>query len=297
MRDCVSENNAGAGYVAYLSPLDATSAPVSLRLENCRAIGNGGLACGIFTGNTPAQALTGRAEFIHCTFQGGKGAGFQMGGNPATAIQILVQNCSILDVAQDSPATNPIIFSAGQDATQDPGGVQFVDCLVRDPLGRKPMGFFDNSGSLRLAGVTGNLILETKSTKTSVTLTPELLGQWMPAITLKRYPRRSSEVRRSSHSPRPHPPTGIPSASCACAARPTWFSTPREARTSLCDCTTAKSATTPAVRARSPSRTGPANPSPKARSSFSRRVSSASRPRQPARIASRSPPTATTSES
>ncbi|MCX7424084.1 MAG: right-handed parallel beta-helix repeat-containing protein [Planctomycetia bacterium] len=189
MRDCVSENNAGAGYVAYLSPLNATSAPVSLRLENCRAIGNGGLACGIITGNTPAQALRGRVDFIHCTFQGGKGAGLQIGGNPATAIQILVQNCSILDVAQDSPATNPILFSASQDATQDLGGVHFVDCLVRDPLGRKPMGFVDDSGSLRLAGVTGNLILETKGTKTPVTITPRLLGEWVPAITLKRYPR------------------------------------------------------------------------------------------------------------
>jgi len=189
MRDCVSQNNAGAGYVAYLAPLDATSAPVSLRLENCTAIDNGGLACGIITGNTPDRALTGRVDLIHCTFQGGKGAGLQVGGNPATAIQMLVQNCSILDVAQDSPATNPILFSAGENATQDLGGVQFVDCLVRDPLGRKPMGFVDNSGNLRLANVTGNLILETLSTKTSVTLTPELLGQWMPAIALKRYPR------------------------------------------------------------------------------------------------------------
>lgn len=189
MRECVSENNAGAGYVAYLCPLDANSAPVSLRLENCRAIGNGGSACGIITGNTPAQALSGRAEFIDCTFQGGKGAGVQIGGNPATAIQIRVQNCSILDVAQDSPAIKPILFCANQDATQDPGGVQFVDCRIRDPLGREPMGFFDRSHGLGLAGVTGNLILETNSTKTSVIITSKLLGQWMPAITLKRYPR------------------------------------------------------------------------------------------------------------
>lgn len=51
MRNCRSENNAGAGYVAYLVPLDATSLPVSLRLEKCTATGNAGFACGIITGN------------------------------------------------------------------------------------------------------------------------------------------------------------------------------------------------------------------------------------------------------
>ncbi len=189
MRNCLSENNAGAGYVAYLTPLDATSAPVSLRLENCRAIDNGSFACGISTGNTPARALKGKAEFIDCVFQGGKRAGFQMGGNPATGIQMLLKNCSIVDVAQNAPETSPIVFSAGQEATQDPGGVRFVDCLVRDPLGRKPMSFADNAGNLVLAGITGNLILETGDAKTSVALTPEVLGRWMPTITLKRYPK------------------------------------------------------------------------------------------------------------
>jgi hypothetical protein len=188
LRNCVSENNAGAGYVAYLSPLDATSAPVSLRLENCKAVGNAGFACGIITGNTPARALKGKVELIDCTFQTGKGPGFEMGGNPATGIKMLVQNCSILDVAIDLPSVSPIMFSAGQDATQDIGGVKFVDCLVRDPLGRRPMGFLDNSGRLKIVGVNGNLILDKDGAKTPITLTPQLLGEWMPTITLKRYP-------------------------------------------------------------------------------------------------------------
>lgn len=189
LRNCLSENNGGAGYVAYLSPLDATSAAVSLRLENCKAVGNRGFSCGILTGNTPSRALKGEAALENCVFQASKGPGIELGGNPATGIRILVQNCSILDVAQDRPAANPILFTAGHDATQDLGGVTFAHCLIRDPLGRNPIGLVDDSGHLKVVHVQGNLVLEKGGTKSSRVLTPTLLGQWMPANRLKRYPR------------------------------------------------------------------------------------------------------------
>ena len=72
-------------------------------------------------------------------------------------------------------------------------GVEFVDCLVRDPLGRKPMSFVDMTGGLRIADVTGNLILETDRKQTPVTITEALLAEWMPALKLKRLPRFSTE--------------------------------------------------------------------------------------------------------
>ena len=40
MRNCLSENNDGAGYEMYLAQLDAGSTPVSITLDNCRSSGN-----------------------------------------------------------------------------------------------------------------------------------------------------------------------------------------------------------------------------------------------------------------
>lgn len=189
LRDCVSENNAGAGYLAHLTQFDATSAAVSLRLENCKAAENGSAGIAITTGNEPARAVQGAAEFIRCTVQGGRGPAFSLRGNPATAMRVRFEDCAFLDVAPAAAGTSPIMFAVERDATQDPGGVRFADCLIRDPHGRTPIGFVDDSGGLRLAGVTGTLILETPAAKTPVALTPETLARWIPATAFKRYPR------------------------------------------------------------------------------------------------------------
>jgi hypothetical protein len=68
------------------------------------------------------------------------------------------------------------------------GGVKFVDCLIRDPLDRKPITFADASGSVRLAEVTGNFILEKNGVKTPITINDKLLAEWMPSLKLKRLP-------------------------------------------------------------------------------------------------------------
>ena len=193
MRNCVAQNNAGCGFVAYIPTLDATSAPVGLRLENCRAYGNAGPPACFMTGNTPAAAVKGKLELIDCKFHGRKQPGFILMGNPPTGLRVRVERCQFLDNAADAPTLSPILFEAQQSSSEDMGGVEFVDCLVRDPLGRKPMSFVDMTGGLRIADVTGNLILETDRKQTPVTITEALLAEWMPALKLKRLPRFSTE--------------------------------------------------------------------------------------------------------
>lgn len=188
MRGCLAENNAGCGYVAYIPTLNATSAPVGLRLENCRAVGNAGEAAAFMTGNTPAAAVTGKLELINCTLEGGKQSAFLLAGNPPTGLRVRLQSCRILDPAPDQPSVSPMLFTAGQEATQDMGGVTFVDCLVRDKLGRRPIRFVDHTGGLRVVDVTGNLILAQDGQQTQLTLTDKVLAEWMPALALKRYP-------------------------------------------------------------------------------------------------------------
>lgn len=189
MRGCKSFGNAGCGYVAYIPTLNATSAPVGLRLENCSANDNASGAFVFMTGNTPAAAVKGTLSLVNCTATGGKGAGFTLNNNPPTGLRVAVDRCTFADVAPESPSSAPICFLSSQAATEDIGGVKFTDCVVRDKLGRKPMAFVDSSGGLRIAEVSGNLILEQDGKKTRVELTEKQLGEWMPALTMKRFPR------------------------------------------------------------------------------------------------------------
>ena len=42
MRNCLTENNNSYGYVLAISPLNATSQPISMRFENCRSVNDAG---------------------------------------------------------------------------------------------------------------------------------------------------------------------------------------------------------------------------------------------------------------
>ncbi len=70
MRNCVAENNDGGAYVLYLRPLDGTSAPISVRIEDCVSRGTNAISASITTSNGgpngPAQGLI---EFVNCRFE------------------------------------------------------------------------------------------------------------------------------------------------------------------------------------------------------------------------------------
>ncbi|MCE5241449.1 right-handed parallel beta-helix repeat-containing protein [bacterium] len=191
MRNCVAEGNNSWGYVAYLPPLRATSAPVGLRLENCKALSNKAGAFGFVTNGTAEAAVPGKVELINCEFTGNGGSAFGLVGNPPPPVgcRITVQGCRFLDNAVTKPAEAPIVFGTRQGADLDVGGVTFTDVVVRDPVARNPMVFVDMASGLNVSDVTGNLILEKDGRQQKVELTRELLGQWMPVIVLKKIPR------------------------------------------------------------------------------------------------------------
>lgn len=84
MRNCTVADNAGDGFALYLSPLKASSTPVSLRLESCRSIGSN-RAFVLTTENIPADAVSGTAEYVGCTFEGSKGPALLLDSVPASA--------------------------------------------------------------------------------------------------------------------------------------------------------------------------------------------------------------------
>jgi len=92
MRNCVSENNRGNGFDFYLPNLTRASAPVSIRLENCRASGN--RACvKLTTGNSDADAVRGAMSFADCRFEGGREPGLTVSCKPAFGLALAFERC------------------------------------------------------------------------------------------------------------------------------------------------------------------------------------------------------------
>ncbi|MGQ9731839.1 MAG: right-handed parallel beta-helix repeat-containing protein [Candidatus Zipacnadales bacterium] len=184
MRNCVSENNQGDGYDFSLPNLNASSAPISIRLENCRSIGNN-RAFTFTTGNTEEAALDGSAEFINCTFEGSRASAIFITGKPADRCPMRFVRCSVVNCGVNQEGQSPIVFEAWQDNVKPLGGVEFVDCTIVDPIERRPIIFRDYVGDTHITDITGALILERGGRRERLQLTEELLDEWMPSRKFK----------------------------------------------------------------------------------------------------------------
>lgn len=185
MRNCVSENNVGDGYDFYIPTLNATSASVSIRLENCKSVGNS-RAINFTTGNGEAEAVGGEASFVNCVFEGSRGPAIIIRDKPAVELPLSFVNCSIVNCGVDQPA--PIVFVAGANASRPIGGVNFANCKLVEPVDRKPMAMQDFSGGTPAIAITGELAVEREGKSSQITLTDALLDEWMPTRRLKAIP-------------------------------------------------------------------------------------------------------------
>lgn len=182
MRNCVSENNRGSAYTFYLRPLRASSKPISIRIENCRAIGCRNSACFITNADDPTTGVTGTMEFINCVFEGGEDAGIIVGDKPVGGVRVRFVNCQIIHAATNKPAATPIQLTNRSSAAEDLGNIHFDNCAITDPLNRQPMSYKDLSGGTTVRNVTGTLIVHGQARG----LTPSLLAQWIPPSAFKR---------------------------------------------------------------------------------------------------------------
>jgi hypothetical protein len=181
MRNCTTERNKGDGYLFYLGFMDATSEPVSVRFENCRSIGDNASSTRVITGNAPEKAVRGRIEYVNCAFEGSGKAGITLSSIPLGRFQVHFTGCSVLDSAQSRPETTPIVFQSREDAVRPIGGIEFVNCTVRDPLERNLMSYAPKAGSVPVVGVMGTIILERNGKRQTIEITPERLREWIPA--------------------------------------------------------------------------------------------------------------------
>lgn len=190
MRNCVAENNVGAAFVLYLRPLDGTSAPISVRIEDCISRGANAISASITTSNGgpngPAQGLI---EFVNCRFEDTGTAGISVRDVPVDACRVRFENCTLADAGDKPSRATPITFAARAGCTQDVGGVEFVDCTLVESVDRPLMVFEDYAGELKVLDVTGTLTVVRDGKERVLPITERLLDELMPARTLKRIPR------------------------------------------------------------------------------------------------------------
>ncbi|MAX38933.1 MAG: hypothetical protein CME33_20450 [Gimesia sp.] len=180
LRNCVSENNQGPGYLLYLTNLTRESQPVSIRFENCRSTGKGrALSC--TTRNNNPGSVQGSIEFENCTFKSTDQTPVAFLDKPADVCPIRLKNCTIIGPEKDDAALPVIQFIARAGVVGQIGGVTFKDCVVKAADLHPVMAFYDASYISAVENVTGTLRVEQGDRKVEYELTPALFQKWMPA--------------------------------------------------------------------------------------------------------------------
>ena len=122
MRNCLVENNRGAGYELYLGPLTADSKPLSVLIENCRSVGNS-TAASVNLGHTKPTKPTGWIKFKNCTFETPRGGGISLSNKPAGAANVTFEDCTVAM----SPTNKTAPVSLHGDARWDVGPIDDVE--------------------------------------------------------------------------------------------------------------------------------------------------------------------------
>jgi len=176
IRNCVFENNSGHAMLIYLKPLDHTSAPVSIRFENCHArMGTAGMKpedfkditqrgwAGMAVGTAKDDGPQGLIEFINCTSENTGKEGVRIFDKSSTGVKVRFVDCSWSNpwVSAHRNATEPrvpiLIQQRRREVTARPGGIEFVNCYVYDDVPRAAVFYDDDSGALPLSEIHGTI--------------------------------------------------------------------------------------------------------------------------------------------
>ncbi len=188
MRNCLVEANTGDGFLCALHNLTYESMPISIRLENCRSLGNRN-GFRINTGNgEPQTCVPGSVEVLDCRFESSEQAGIVVSNKPAQGCRLRFEGCRIIDAAQDRSELSPVLFTTSSGSTLSIGGVEFADVIVVDSHDRRPLRYNDQAGGLKLAQLSGALTVERQGQRTAYPLDQKTLDAWFPFQAFKEFP-------------------------------------------------------------------------------------------------------------
>lgn len=161
IRNCIMEDNAGAGMLVYLKPLTQESLPVSIRFENCyvKSGDDQGMAVGAVR-----DGLQGSIEFVNCTVENTQRGGAFVYDKSANGAAVRFSGCKWGHVAS-APATSgpraPLLISLLRASiTKQLGGVEFLDCILYDAQDRPGLVAECDADRGGITNVCGNLMIQ-----------------------------------------------------------------------------------------------------------------------------------------
>lgn len=94
MRNCLSLNNAGCGYELYLGQLNSKSPPVSVKIENCRSVGNTHSVL-LSSRRSDGETVKGSLIFSGCTFADDRSSAVHAYSKGRDTYRVTFENCII----------------------------------------------------------------------------------------------------------------------------------------------------------------------------------------------------------
>lgn len=175
MRNCVMENNKGAGAVIY-SKLNADSEPISIRFERC-LLKNNPFAITMVNAIDAQDIVGGNVVVDTCVLDGGDRNAMILGNKPAVGVSLTVRN-TVLQTSK--PGVSPIVVRASADSALPLGGARFENCVVNTPADTPPIHFDDQHGFQRIEGLTGALSVRGSGLPTLLPLSETYLASLAP---------------------------------------------------------------------------------------------------------------------
>jgi hypothetical protein len=179
MRDCVIENNHGLALHVYARAFDASTRPMSIRIENCVTRGTNARSASIITSCGPKGSVGGTIELLNCRFEDTGTAGMVIGSKSPRGPKLRLERCTFVEHAEQSRLASPIALETRSDDLDALGGIELTDVTIRDRLGRAPMKY-NNAAGVPVVNVTGTLVVEHPDRRTVYQLDAATLDKLIP---------------------------------------------------------------------------------------------------------------------
>jgi hypothetical protein len=179
MRNCQIENNEGFALQIYAPLFDATTAPVSMRFENCVTRGKNHGSVFIATSCGKKGPVQGTIDFNHCRFEDTGRAGITVNSNSVHGVKIRFADCTLADAAEKPSIRSPILFNSHKEDLDDVGNVEFAGFTIKEKANRSLMKFYNDSGR-RVRDLSGSLAVELDGKRTDYVVDQALVDRLMP---------------------------------------------------------------------------------------------------------------------
>ena len=187
MRNCIIENNRGYAIHLYAEAMDASSEPISIRLENCRTRGTSAGSLSIVTKNRSGEYVSGIFEVVNCRFEDSGTAGVIIRSKPVDGVRVLLKDCEIVESSHKPQWPAPIVFVSRPGDENDLGRIALDNMIIRDTTNR-PIIHFNNAAGVCLKEVKGTVTVRAGADEKLVNIDERTISQWFPCDPIRQLP-------------------------------------------------------------------------------------------------------------